>query len=135
MEWAGFRQKREQAHLGLSRLGDRLHREPLTRVVLYTTENDKSDRRTLFFYDFQDILFSKGELPFTGEHLDDGIFRVESIQLHLGSKSILVTCAVLNPRRDETAIDTGDLLGQTERHGPRRVAYTVREWACRMYSS
>jgi hypothetical protein len=72
-----FRRERENAHLGLSCLSDRLHREPLTRVVLHTAENDESDRRPLFFYDFQNILFSKGELPFTGKHLDDGIIGVE----------------------------------------------------------
>jgi hypothetical protein len=71
-----------------------LHREPLSRVVLYTAENDKSDGRPLFFYYFQNILFSKAELLFTGEHLNDGIFGIEPMKLHLGSKGVLLTGAV-----------------------------------------
>ncbi len=57
--------KWENAYLGLSCFSDRLYRKPLARVVLHTAENDKGDRRPLFFYDFQNILFSKREFPFT----------------------------------------------------------------------
>lgn|SRR6267142_1892843 len=76
---ARLRREWKKPHLGLSCLGDRLHREPLPRVVLHSAENDKSNRRPLFFYYFQNILFSKGELPFTGEHLDDSIFGIEAM--------------------------------------------------------
>ena len=83
------RNERVKPHLGLGCLGDRLHWEPLSGVILHTTENNKSDRRPVFFYYFQNILFSKGEFSLTGIHFDDGILRLEPVQLHLGRKSVL----------------------------------------------
>jgi hypothetical protein len=67
----------------------------LPRVVLHTAENDKSDGRTLGFYYIQNIFFSKGKLPFTGMHLNDGVLGIESMEFHLGSKCVLLTNAAL----------------------------------------
>ena len=128
------RNERAKPHLGLSCLGDRLHWEPLSGVILYTTENNQSDRRPVFFYYFQNILFSKGEFSLTGIHFDDGILGLEPVQLYLGRKRVLWVYVTLKKGGEEKITQIG-VPGQMGKPFPHRATCIVEAWVYKMYSS
>lgn len=68
---------------------DRLDGKPLPSVILYATKNDKGDRRTLLSDRIEYIRLAKGELAVAGEHLDNRLSRVISVQAGLRGECVL----------------------------------------------